>query len=833
MRIIPNRRKPVGMLFSALFSAVCTGSVLAQTARLEEVIVTAEKRSTTLQDTAIAVTALSGDDLAQGLINNALDIQMSVPNMLMSKGQFNAANIAIRGIGNSAVGVSADSGTGVHFNGVYLNAPRSFETEYYDIERVEILRGPQGTLYGRNTTAGVINIISRRPEPEFGGDIQIELGNYNAVKTRGAINLPLNDSWQQRFSGFFLRRDGFVDNTFTGEDVDGRDMYSLRSSTLFSNERVEAHLVVNYFKEDSDRMRGSNQRCLRDPEGILGCLPTGLADQRTHTGATVTGFITNLIGSVTGLSFPEDDFVNSAIYANPRRQALDFTPVYEVEEWVSSLEINLELGDYTLTSLTGYHDAFFDARNDYDFAVASEPWPVEVRVQQGPDGYYTTDRAYSSDRSFIDSRQWSQELRLASDFQGDWNFLLGAFWLNYDAHNDYYVYNAALELFGQLNGLPDVQRQFWSNTDPYELDTWAVFGELYWQATARLSVTLGLRYTEEEKTSRQRTIYLAFLDDPTLPGGDYETYQGDSDEVTGKLNLSYDFGDDVLLYATLSRSYKSGGFNPISVESPLLDPARGGNPDLAFFGPEYINALELGLKTRWLDNRLQLNGTWFYYDFQDLQVAKITNQTSINENVDSSSVQGLETELIWVPDSHWRLGANIAWLDTEIDEFVSVDPANINQLGTTENIVSGPNANTYVGPGCPGGTRTCDGLPYDLSGNQLVNAPEYSVSLSVEYTWPLDNNLDLRLGSSYYWQDNFYTRLFNAPNDRVDQWDVWNATLGIHRQDGRWYLQGWVRNIGDEDHVTGQWLADQNLGLITNQFLLEPRTYGLTLGYSF
>ena len=195
-----------------------------------------------------------------------------------------------------------------------------------------------------------------------------------------------------------------------------------------------------------------------------------------------------------------------------------------------------------------------------------------------------------------------------------------------------------------------------------------------------------------------------------------------------------------MAYVTLSRSYKGGGFNPIAAESPLLDPAQGGNPDLAEFDPEYINAIELGLKSRFFSDTVQANVTYFYYDYEGLQVGKITNQTAVNENYDAA-IQGFEGEFIWLPDDHWRVTASVALLDATLDGGESVDPANINQLGTTEYIIMGPISNIYAGPGCPGGTPTCEGLPVELDGNTLPNAPEFSVNLGVGYTWPLKNGM--------------------------------------------------------------------------------------------
>jgi iron complex outermembrane recepter protein len=819
----------------SLASAVCGAMFLAsaplhaQPAGLEEVIVTAEKRATTIQDTPIAVTAFTGEELDRALISKPLDMQFSVPNMLMSKGNFTTASISIRGIGNQAIGAQSDSGTGVHFNGVYLNGGRIFETEFFDAERVEVLRGPQGTLYGRNTTAGVVNMITNKPTDEFGGDMQLELGNYSHVKFKGAINLPVTDELAQRFAVFYNQRDGFVDNDWVGTDedeIDDRDMYAIRSATRWSDERLDATLTVNYFEEDDHRMRGSNQQCLRDSEGILGCLPTGLADQRTNGAATVTAFILDAVAApYFGVTFPEDDFANSEISSDPREQYLDFTPQYEVEDLMISFEVNYDFDDFKLTSLTGFHSSDLDARNDYDFAVASEMWPIELTVDRGPDGPITVSKLYSNDRSTTEPEQKSQEFRLTSDLDGDWNFMLGAFYLEYTSDVHYYIYSSALTAAAIALGedlVDPAYRAFDNDTTDYELETWALFGELYWQTTDTVSMTLGLRYTEEEKSSNSRVVYLSFLDDPTAPGGDYEEYSGDWSDPTGKFNINWDVADDVMAYLTVSRSYKSGGFNPISSESGL--PTE--------FEPEFINSLEIGAKTRFFDNTLQANVTYFYYDYEDLQIAKITNQIALNENFDAK-IQGFEGEFVWLPVDSLRLTANVAWLDTEMDGGETVDVSNINLLGNTDNIVTGPNSNVYVGPCLPGVDSCPDGLPTQLDGNELPNSPEFSINLGAAYFFHLDNGMELVAATNYYWQDEFYSRVFNATNDLLDEWEVWNATLTLYSAEQDWFVELWGRNLKDDDHVTGQYLGDQNVGLATNQFLLEPRTYGITLGYSF
>jgi len=814
--------------FVLLAAAMQPRVAAAQAGFLEEVIVTAEKRETPLQDTPIAVSAFTQDELERGLINNNMDIQLSVPNMLMSRGFFTTAQINIRGIGNLAVGPAADAGTGVHFNGVYLNNSRIFESEYFDTERVEVLRGPQGTLYGRNTTAGVINVISRKPEAESGGFVDASYGDYDYIRIRGALNIPLADGLWQRFSVFHASRDGFVDNVHTGDDIDDRDMYAVRSSTRWIvGEDTEAHLTIQYFEEEDKRMRGSSNFCAPDPDGILGCLPnrgkptTGSA----HTAGTVSGLLKAVVSGVTRQPFPANDAEGAFRPSDIREVNFDFTPRYETEETIVSLAIDHDFDGFLFHSLTGYHAAGIDARNDYDMTVNTQEWPIATTYQRGPDGPSTVNYLQQSDRSFADPEQWSQEFRLSSDFDGDWNFMAGAFWLDYENDNHYYVYSSALSLFGQTLNIPEEQWLFDNHTADFRLETWALFGEIYYDVSDDLELTLGIRYTDEAKESEQRSIYLNFLDDPNSENGGYTPFEEDSQEFTGKINLNYHLSDDIMFYGTAARSYKGGGFNPISSESDLLNPELGGDPDLAIFKPEFVNSIEVGAKTRLANNTLQANVAFFYYDYADLQVSKIVAQTAINENTDAE-VMGFEGEFVYAPDEHLNLVWNLSWLDTELGSLETFDPADPNQIGTTEGIVSTGNGNTYLPCACPG-------IEVDIEGGELPNAPRFTSFLALRYGWYLNNGMRLDLSTSYYYQDEFYSRVFNTPDDELESWDVWNAGVNLSAADETWYGELWIRNINDDDHWTGQYLQDAAVGLYRTVQLLEPRTYGVSLGYRF
>ena len=279
-----------------------------------------------------------------------------------------------------------------------------------------------------------------------------------------------------------------------------------------------------------------------------------------------------------------------------------------------------------------------------------------------------------------------------------------------------------------------------------------------------------------------------------------------------------------MLYATIARSYKSGGFNTLSADSPLLDPVTG-DPDLAYFAPEFIDSLEVGAKTRLLDNTLQANFTAFYYDYADMQVSKIIAQSSVNENVDST-IYGLESEFIYAPDANWTFSWNVSYLNSEISDFSSVDPTDPNQMGTTDGVTSVFGNNVLIADGTPG-------IEADLDGNQLQQAPEMSSTLTVSYQMPLSNGMNLQVGTNYYWQDEYYARNFNTANDVIDSWTVWNASAMLTSADESWYAEVFVKNISDDDNVTGQYTTDAVSGLFTNQFILEPRTYGVTVGYYF
>ena len=237
---------------------------------IEEIVVTAQKRSESIQEVPIAVSAFDAGALEAYQIDAFSDLQFNVPNVAFSKTNFSGSNFQIRGIGTLLVATSADSGVGMHINDVYLNAPLIFETEYYDMAQIEILRGPQGTLFGRNATGGVVNMKTARPEmDELSFDLDAQLGNYDHRKIKGAVNIPISDSIAARFAGIWLDREGYTDNLLTGNDVDGREQWSIRGSIRFEfGDNTRLDLIAHSFEEDSNRSRSQKQLCHWDPSAV-------------------------------------------------------------------------------------------------------------------------------------------------------------------------------------------------------------------------------------------------------------------------------------------------------------------------------------------------------------------------------------------------------------------------------------------------------------------------------------------------------------------------------------------------------------------------------------
>jgi iron complex outermembrane receptor protein len=861
-------------------------------AQLEEIIVTAQKRSESAQDVPIAVTAFDAQSMTAKQITGFSDIRFTAPNVTVAKGNFTSSNFQIRGIGTTLVAASGDSGVGINVNEVPIVAPRLFETEYYDIQALEVLRGPQGTLYGRNSTGGSVNMVTAPASTDaLTGNIEGQYGDWSHTKVNGMINIPLGDNFAARFAGIYLKRDGYTDNIYTGNDVDDRDQYSVRGSfNWLPTDNTSIDLMVSYFNEDSSRSRSQKTMCKNDPTGILGCLPDGLEYDYPNPSSQLSNILASdaVLGPL-GIfelgSNERPDNPNSL-----RKVSSDFDPSYESDETMVTLNVSHSLDNYTLSFVAGYQDTTVESEMDY---LWSKGLPIELPALlpilapqnyaalfsdgqipmsatssngTGSIGGHVKSRDSSLeayDNSKGESEQYSFEARIASDYDGRFNWLAGGFYMHVDASSQYYVFANGFDYIAGtvpgitgFDGMGWVAPQFKSETSDYQIDSTAIFGEVYYDLNDTMKVTLGLRYTDDEKEIKDRQLLLnndaetgeRFFQvigaDEPIPVPSRKT-DDDWQEFTGRAVFDWQFADDSMVYASYSRGYKGGGFNPPF--DPLEFPGTAST-----FKPEFVNAFEIGSKNMFLDGTLQANGSIFYYEYEDLQVSKIINRTSFNENTDAN-IYGMELELAWAPDEHWLLSSNMAYLKSEVDNFQSVDtrdPTNgqddvtlIKDLTNASNCVALMDPATFAAVAgsqfsscnalADAGIPIVGGIEDDLDGNALQNSPEYSISIGAQYSFflPQNNTLDVRV--DYYWQDEMYSRMFNKSVDKIDSWDVWNAQATLMSATESWYARAYIKNIGDKDHLVGQYVTDPSSGMFTNVFAIEPRTYGLALGYNF
>ena len=344
------------------------------------IIVTAQRQSQSLQEVPIAVSAFDATALESQQIENAADLQLTLPNVSFSKGNFTGSSFTIRGIGDLCVGVTCDAATAIHINGSPLFGTRLFETEYFDLERIEVLRGPHGTLFGRNATSGVVNLVTAKPDlGSFGAAGEFEYGNYNSIKAEGMVNVPIGDSIGVRVAGFFLNRDGYTTNLFDNSDVDDRDMYAVRGSLRFEpGADTTLDFMAYYFREDDTRLRNQKQACQRDPLGVLGCLNNrrdfDITNANSTVGATLSSqefFAIQGIPSVLGLGslYGPDAFAGFDKPDDVRTVNTAYTPFYFADEVQLQARLEQRIGAMTLTATGLYQDTEVDSRQDYFLGI--------------------------------------------------------------------------------------------------------------------------------------------------------------------------------------------------------------------------------------------------------------------------------------------------------------------------------------------------------------------------------------------------------------------------------------------------------------------------------
>lgn len=594
--------------------ALCTPAMAQDGETDDEIIVTARRTAESLQEVPASVSAFSEEQLERLGATDATGLQGAIPNLnvVQGRGSSNATNIYIRGIGQPDALQTFDPAVGFYVDGVYYSRIRGTQMELFDVERLEVLRGPQGTLYGKNTIGGAYSLITRRPGQEPRGLAQVTIGDYGLLETRLAASGPLTDNFAIGGALFGISREGYVNNPATGEDYNDRNAWGGRFQAAWDpSSTFSLDFSADYAEEDNALTMG----------------------QATNSLTTIIG--APIPAGAVPSPLPEFNFTAQATPGLPNSSVLDHAGV--------SLRANWELNDnLTLRSITAVRALNYTDYIDID-ATALELGDVLVDVDQD---------------------QVSQELQAI--WESDrWTMIGGLFYMreNVSSHQEAY----ADDLLGGFLGGGTFLRTV---DDDLETTSTAIFGNVSYDITERLSLSGGLRYTEEDKQYFRTTSTFSsnpiFTADPArIPVNIQDTWE----DLSGLVSLDFQFNPDLMFYARIAQGFKSGGFN-----------GRANNQgEEAPYDPETVTSYEIGFKSDWLDNRLRANFALFYNDYRDFQ-ARVSNLTTdpitmlpsvelTVLNAGELTISGAELELVFNPIEALTLDAQIGYLDAEYGEF--------------------------------------------------------------------------------------------------------------------------------------------------------------------
>ena len=539
---------------------------------VEEVIVTAQRVAESIQDVPISVTALTADAIEDRQVITPSDLQINASNVTFTATNFGGSSFSIRGIGNLVIARSGEPGVSQHVNEIAVSSNLN-SIEFFDMERVEILRGPQGTLFGRNATGGAINFVTRKPDmDEVNGFVDFELGDHNHSRTKAAANLPLGDRVGVRLAGFKLSRDGYIDNlaygqvstqgeTLSGinETLDGRDILAMRGTISWEiNDNAKVWGLYSRFEEDDDRARITNQVCEKNSLPTTGCTADGFGWDTPHIGATTAGIFAGAAGALPfGVANGEYDYPRPDI-SGFRQIHTDYQPIYQQDEEIWAFGFDFDVGDLSASFNGARRDAELLAQQDYSMDVGAllgptpvNPlgiWPIsrpaggageewtsaQCNMLDGTSGLrggcrlgVAQNRVFAFDQIDAIDESWTVEAKVHSNFDGPFNFLAGATTYDTKTFGGYYVLANTLDLVGSYGstalGAPPLYPGFFFNAnDPVEGTTstgWAGFGEAYYDYSDSITLTAGLRLNEDDKSTSDSSVLFNSADANAALGG--------------------------------------------------------------------------------------------------------------------------------------------------------------------------------------------------------------------------------------------------------------------------------------------------------------------------
>jgi iron complex outermembrane recepter protein len=761
---------------------------------LEEILVTAQKREQSLQDVPIAVQALSADLLEQNTITSISDIGNLTPGLSICNSIQDGAEIAIRGIGTAVLGLGFDQSVPLYLDGVYLGRGFDLIGDLMDVQQIEVLKGPQGTLFGRNAAAGAVNVITQTPGDDLGGSLRAGIGEKDLRKFQGTINIPLTDNLFLRANGALRTRDGWQKNLDGGDPMYEQDHQTARIKLLWqTSDDLSILFTTDYSKFD-------------DLQG---------------------GYII----SKASAGIPTYDIEDKAAPSTTR--LLDGSvvdPKVERETKGFAANVTWDMSEaLTLTSISSFRTFDLDM-----FGGSGSITPSVIDLTPGPiipfDNYPVL-----VDKTNIETDEYSQEFRL----NGKSNIMNWFMGVNYFKSEGKLDQTFALPALAIILSPSPLQGVYGDDGQISKIDTesWAIFGDAIWHATEKLNISAGLRYSYDEKevsysTAPQRLgLIFATVPDDFLNG----TTKGDADwdDLSGRIVVDYQLTEDIMIFTGITQGYKSGGFGTTVGSARAL----AGN---AFrpFDKETTTNFESGFKSSLMDNRIRLNVSAFYTKFDDyqLQIADLqAPATALDLSAPEALSHGVDIEFSFAATERLTLGLNSGYLETELSEDVKDDNGTV-------------------------------AIP---EGQDLLRAPRWTTTASLDYVFPFSNAGEVRFNTTYTYRTS--QRLTNSTPESLNSatilatggdpgieitendlesgsYGLLNARLSYRTMNERWEVAAWGTNLTDktyrDDEVNA--IANALLGAVgsaigapqasmavTTYTRNEPRMWGMDLTYNF
>lgn len=727
-------------------------------AQLQEgdIIVTANRRAEVAQSVPIAITAFDQGSLDQKGITNIASLASTVPSLSLNVPQ-GVVQLTLRGAGNDSTSMGADNSVGFHYNGVYLANATATLADIWDVERVEVLRGPQGTLYGRNTTGGTVNVIPQAPVDRFAVKGDVSYGDYDLLRFRGMVNIPIGMNAATRFSATRTTRSGYQQNLLDGQpDSDDADVVSVRNVSAFDFSDAVTLTTNLVWSKTDDRSNSPVRVGSLHPSGG----PANLLTRMFSTAEAKTG--------------------------DPRRVRKDGIEASDISVFGGDLTLSVDLGPIVLKSISAAYDIDRRVSSDWD---SSEIALVTVD---------------SADYS----KQYSQEFNLLSDTDSWISYVVGASYFKFENDQQVFVDIGAYETQPAPNPFAGTDL-FQTQDNQMTTTSYAVFGQATLDISPRFSVTIGGRYTWDEKESTSSTH------PPTYPPSDAPgcpaptssgqvpppsylcTYpiSADYGEPTGKITFDYQLAEDNLLYVSAAHGYKSGAINPTDSSSLVKST-----------NPEKVDALEIGSKNRFFDRRLTFNLAAYYSKYTDVQINSFPVTSAVLINIPGGEIFGIEADFSIRPTSFWRIDGSAGYALSEYDDFVTGNPAR-------------PSGSSLV--------------QEDIGGNAFINTPEWAFNVGNEFSFQSGIGLvTLRGEISYRSEVNF--DIYNNADMKQEGYTKTDLRIGWTSLDEQWNISAFVQNLEDDDIKTTSIRPGSVLGAnVPLAWYAPPRTFGVTVGFSY